>query len=99
MNDEHEMAEHRRFLKRMPDTGERTPVKAIMEEAELVYGVWSDAGEPDGVDWLILKGEHLLRASMASGRPISTQTAAIWCESREDAWSVRQTFGSHELDS
>jgi hypothetical protein len=99
MNGEHEMAEHRRFLKRMADASERMPVKAIMEEAELVYGVWADAGEPDGVDWLILKGERLLRESMASGGPISTQTAAIWCESREDARSVRQTFGSHELDS
>jgi hypothetical protein len=44
----------------------RPPVKRIIAENDLVFGVWPDLAEPDGIGVHIIKGKRRLR-SIASG--------------------------------
>src|SRR5262245_45212139 len=43
------------------------PVKRIIDESELVFGVWLDVGEPQGMGILVIKGVHRLEAITAGG--------------------------------
>src|SRR3954465_15369926 len=37
--------------------GSTIPVRRIIAKSELVFGVWQDSAEPDGIGWLIIKGQ------------------------------------------
>jgi len=88
--------------------GTTGPVKRIIDGAEIVYGVWPDASNPQGFAWYIIKGVRLLesvakggRASLTGGEHLSLASRratwnAIPCESYEHAVAIQQTFGEPE---
>ena len=89
--------------------GTTAPVKRIIAENELVFGIWTDPKEPLGVDTLVIKGERRLSAIAASGNPAPPDAAkfappngmkmsAVPCASCEQAVVLRRQFGdgAHE---
>ena len=84
--------------------GTTAPVKRIIAENELVFGIWTDPKEPLGVDTLIIKGERRLAAIAESGKPAPPGAAkfapptgmkmsAVPCSSYEEAVVLRRQFG------
>lgn len=84
--------------------GTTAPVKRIIAENELVFGIWTDPKEPLGVDTLIIKGERRLAAIAESGKPSppgatkfappnGMKMSAVPCSSYEQAFVLRQAFG------
>jgi hypothetical protein len=72
--------------------GTTAPIKRIISESDVVFGVWQDAGEPHGVGLLLLKGAKLLREIVASGEAMPVRTNAISCISYEHAVAAKQVF-------
>ncbi len=71
------------------------PVRQILDASDVVFGVWNDAVEPDGVGMLLIKGHQKLREIMASG----TQGCAISgipCINIEQAEALRQVLGEQD---
>jgi hypothetical protein len=84
------------------------PVKRIIEENEVVFGVWQDDDEPDGVGILLIKGQRRLGALAESGKPAPTgaerltlpaavmKVSAIPCLCLEQAEAARLTLGEDD---
>ncbi len=73
--------------------GTMTPIWRIIDENELVFAIWQDEMEPDGVGMVIVKGAALLRgiAQASKGFFDELATSAIPCTSAEQAEALRQT--------
>jgi hypothetical protein len=83
----------------------RPPVKRIIAENDLVFGVWPDLAEPDGIGVHIIKGKRRLRsiASGADPTPGGTvrlkraaekmRVSAVPCDCAEQAIAAQQTLG------
>lgn len=69
-------------------------IEGIINDAELVFGVWPDKAEADGVGVSVIKGTGLL-ANIASGwnRRASVSIAAIPCSSYEQAAAACRKWG------
>ena len=90
--------------------GTTDPVKRILANADLVFAVWPDAGEKEGVGTLILKGQRRLKATGAGwmDAPSGTQRFSIptaqvkWdaipCNDYEHAYALSQTLGEPDTD-
>ena len=57
--------------------GDFAQVRAIVDGAPVVYGVWQDATEADGIGLMIIKGHSLLRSIIADRNTLSVSIAAI----------------------
>jgi hypothetical protein len=79
--------------------GATKPVKRIIDAADAVFGIWRDPTQPEGVDFLTIKGERFLRERVATQTTASVKTTAIWCGSLEHAMAAKQVFGDRGLDS
>ncbi len=64
-------------------------VQAIVDGASLVFGVFRDAAEPDGVGMLVVKGHALLREIVASGKALPVDMTAVPCSCAEQAEALR----------
>jgi hypothetical protein len=84
--------------------GTTEPVRRILADCDVAFGVWQDSREPHGVGTSIIKGVRRLKAIAESGerrfvagqqRGISLQTklSAIKCESAEQAAAARLVLG------
>jgi hypothetical protein len=85
-------------------------IQRIIAEHDLVWAVWRDPAEPDGVGTLIIKGKRRLEAAASGveGAPSGTVRfdpgdlevtwAAVPCKSPEAAVAMHWTFGERELD-
>ena len=87
--------------------GTTEPLKRILNENDLVFGVWMNVREPDGVGTTIIKGLNRLEAIAASGKPAPAGTvafqpppdlriSAISCPSADHAEACRITLGDGE---
>jgi hypothetical protein len=74
--------------------GTMRPVQELVAAHELVFGVWQDAVEPNGVGLLIVKGANRLRDISATGNTASCRITAIKCGSFEQAEALRQHVGA-----
>jgi hypothetical protein len=68
-------------------------VKKILADNEIVFGVWQDLNEPDGVDMIVVKGTSKLREAIMHNIAISVKTSAIKCLCYEQALALQQKFG------
>jgi hypothetical protein len=85
--------------------GPTDPVLQIIEGAQLVFAVWSDENLPDGIGFLIVKGEHRLNGIADSGSWVSsgavelptikpqTTVDAVLCDSANHAAALRLVLG------
>jgi hypothetical protein len=71
--------------------GTTEPVRRILDGAQLVFAVWPDSDEPDGIGTLIAKGTHRLKAIAASGKPAPDGSAAFSPSQKVTVNAVRLT--------
>jgi hypothetical protein len=57
--------------------GTTRPMKKILDEHEVVWGVWQDPAEPDGVGMLLIKGHRRLAAIASRADPAPDGTTPI----------------------
>ena len=75
------------------DTARYDMVEQIMDSAEIVFAVWTDKSEEDGVGYMMVKGQAIARQAVADKRAVSTRIAAIPCQNSEQAEVLLQEFG------
>ncbi len=77
-------------------TDDFSTVQAIVDGAPLVFGVFQDEVEPDGVGMLVVKGHALLREIMASGRAWPVDMTDVPCTCLEQAEALRIVAGESD---
>ena len=60
---------------------------------DVVFGVWQDPKQSNGVDYLVIKGENWFREISASGEAANTRISAVSCREYAEAEAMRRTFG------
>jgi hypothetical protein len=82
----------------MPDS-ERTSdnVKRLISAAEVVFCVFHDASEPDGVAHRVVKGQGRLAETAAGGAREPVRQIVIPCQNLEEANALQKLLG--EADS
>jgi len=74
---------------------ERTPLLArLIDESEMIFGVWPEAGSPDGVGVVIIRGEEILPPLVGFETERDTAIAAIPCAGRDQALAARAAWGN-----
>jgi hypothetical protein len=68
-------------------------VREILDNYDIVFGLWQHPSEPDGVGMCVIKGKNLLREIVASKEGVKVQIAAVPCESGAHARAAEQVFG------
>jgi hypothetical protein len=61
----------------------------LIEDAEVVYAIWQDDGEPEGIGYLLIKGAVLMRQIIAENRPRRLLTTGIKCDCLEQAAALQ----------
>ena len=73
--------------------GTADPIRRLIDEGDIVYGVWPDAIKPHGVDYGVLKGGELL--DKGSGQVVVLlRETVVPCQSRDQALRIRAIFCS-----
>ena len=76
--------------------GTASPIRRLIDEGDVVYGVWPDAIKPHGIDYGVLKGGELLEKD--SGRVVVLlRESVVPCQSRDQALRIRAMFCSPNL--
>ena len=70
--------------------GTAGPIERLIEQGDVVYGVWLDKTKPAGIDFEVLKGIGVLETRRASG----VRKTVVPCGSREQAIMIRTMFCS-----
>jgi hypothetical protein len=89
--------------------GSTGPVKGIIAENNVVFGIWADPEEVLGVGTLIVKGEPRLAAIASAGKATPPGVArlfpnnemklsAVPCGSYEQAFVLRRQFGDGAIE-
>jgi len=73
--------------------GTTGPVKQLIAEADVVFCVWSDSREADGVGTLLIKGRRTLGALVSKSETQSVVIEALPCDSAEMAAAALLSFG------
>jgi hypothetical protein len=68
--------------------GTAGPIERLIEQGDVVYGVWLDKTKPTGIDFEVLKGIEVLEKRRASG----VHKTVVPCGSREQAIMIRTMF-------
>ena len=72
-------------------------VKQIIDNAEVVFAVWTDRFAQDGVGHMLLKGQAIARQAVADKKmAVSTRVAAIPCNSAEQAEALLHELGERD---
>jgi hypothetical protein len=77
-------------------TGDFEQVRQMVDGHDVVYGVWQDAAEVDGVGMLLIKGEQLLRHIVADAKTVSCSIVGIPCVEAAQAEALRQVAGEQD---
>jgi hypothetical protein len=73
--------------------GTADPIRRLIDEGDIVYGVWPDAIKPHGIDCGVLKGGELLETG--SGRVVVLlRETVVPCQNRDQALRIRAMFHS-----
>ncbi len=64
-------------------------VQEIVDDAEIVFGIWFDFSKPSGIDKMICKGMPILRKIIQHGRSHDARIVAIPCTCVEQAEALR----------
>ena len=76
--------------------GTAGPIRRLIDEGDVVYGVWPDAIKPHGIDYGVLKGGELL--DKGSGQVVVLlRETVVPCQSRAQALRIRAMFCSPDL--
>ena len=75
--------------------GTAGPIEHLIEQGDIVYGVWLDKTNPAGIDFEVLKGIGFLKQRQTS----DIRKTVVPCGSREQAIRIRTMFCSPESRS
>jgi hypothetical protein len=70
--------------------GTAGPIERLIEQGDVVYGVWLDKTKPRGIDFEVLKGIEVLEKR----RTGFIRKTVVPCGSREQAIRIRTMFCS-----
>jgi hypothetical protein len=73
--------------------GTKESVIRMIDESDVVLGVWKDDAEPDGVGVIVIKGDQLLANIGQSGQTVPPRMTAIPCDCAEMAFAAKEAFG------
>ena len=76
--------------------GDFVEVRRLVDGHDLVFGVWRDPEEPNGVGMLIVKGHQLMRETIAAGAPLAMTWTAIPCVEGAQAEALRMVAGESD---
>ena len=76
--------------------GTAGPIRRLIDEGDVVYGVWPDAIKPHGIDYGVLKGGELLENG-SSRVVVLLRETVVPCKSRDQALQIRAMFCSPDL--
>ena|ERR1035437_3953149 len=68
-------------------------MRSVIDANQVVFGVYQDTGEPDGVGMHLIKGSRELQAVVVSGRLEGLRVDAVPRESFEQAIAAEQKLG------
>jgi hypothetical protein len=71
-------------------------VREMINTNDVVFGVWQDVAEPDGVGMLLVKGEQRLRECIADDKSVLCRILGIPCIEAAQAEALRQVAGEHD---
>jgi hypothetical protein len=92
-----EMAEGlRQALVAMPDADRSKHVGRLVRDSTMVFGVWPDSGEPDGIGTQIIKGDEMLVPLDGFVMPEAVSVAAIPCVGLDQAAAARDAWMQYE---
>jgi len=74
-------------------TGEGDELRQIIEAHDVVFAVWQDASQRDGVGVTLIKGDELLQTVVDTPRAVGTKLTAIPCSGLEEAEAMRKVYG------
>jgi hypothetical protein len=77
--------------------GTTKPVQKIIDENDVVFGVWNDPESRCGVGFHIIKGGHLLNEIIGAGKSQQHKTSAVYVDNFEMAEAARLTLGDGKL--
>ena len=82
----------------LPDDHARPDlVKQIIDNAEVVFAVWTDRFAQDGVGHMLVKGQAIARQAVADNKiAVWTRIAAIPCNSAEQAEALLRELGERD---
>jgi hypothetical protein len=85
---------HRARMRGMSPKEAMRYVREVVAGSDLVYGVWSDPDEDDGVGTWLVKGRALLQRSVDHDvTTIGVKTTAVPCDCPEQAVALQQVLG------
>jgi hypothetical protein len=88
-----EMAEANRVrMEGMSEAEAFAYVESLVDEAEIVFGVWPDPKHPNGFDSVVIKGKNLLVEVMLSGKSVTYRITAVPCADLEQAITAKRYF-------
>ena len=67
----------------------RSHVEALLREGSMVFAVWRNASELDGVGVLVIKGQPYLRSIIRDNHPLPPNSCVIECQGYTEACSLR----------
>jgi hypothetical protein len=88
-----EMIVHRANEVRQYLDGMMAPVKRLVYDNDLVFGVWQDLAEPEGDGTHIIKGRAVFAELVASGQSQNVRWTAIGCIEAEQAIALQRHIG------
>jgi hypothetical protein len=100
--------ERMRFVRNLVDLANRNeanmdgtmePVERIVAAGDVVFAVWQDPEEENGVGSLVVKGAKLLKEIVASQNPQAIRIDAVKCTCVEQAIAFRQVLGDRDHDA
>ena len=68
-------------------------VEDIVESSEVVFGLWHDDNEPNGIGMYVIKGSREMQAATVEKQDVKFRTDAVPCVSLEQAIAAKQMFG------
>ena len=67
----------------------RSHVEALLREGSMVFAVWRNAAELDGVGVLVIKGQPYLRSIIRDNHPPPPNSCVIECQDYVEACALR----------
>jgi hypothetical protein len=84
---------HFEAMRGMSGESALTYVRNIIDRNQIVFGVYRDSDEVDGVGMHLIKGARELQAILASGAPQDLRSDAVPCNDLDEAIEAEQTLG------
>jgi hypothetical protein len=88
---------HGEIMRGMTEKAATDHVKSVIADNDIVFGIWEDESEANGVGVLVIKGDRELQACTASDQCIPSRISAVPCTEHDQAVAAKETLGDGDL--